>query len=72
MPIPDYGALPLAKTFLAVRGLSLVAMIGIVGMTANFVSEIVAAGISPPKEIVGTLTIVSLSTSISDTTAVAQ
>lgn len=59
MPIPDYGALPLAKTFLMVRALSFVAMIGVVGMTANFVSEIVSTGISPPQEIVGTLSIVS-------------
>lgn len=59
MPIPDYGALPLAKTFLMVRGLSLVSMVGIVGMTANFVSEIVSTGVSPPREIVGTLSVVS-------------
>lgn len=59
MPIPDYGALPLAKTFLIVRGLSLVAMVGIVGMTANFVSEIVSTNVSPPQEIIGTLSIVS-------------
>lgn len=59
MPIPDYGALPLAKTFLVVRGLSLIAMVGIVGMTANFVSEIVSTNVSPPQEIIGTLSIVS-------------
>lgn len=58
MPIPDYGALPLAKSFLYVRGLSLVAMVGIVGLTANFVSEIVSTSVSPPKEIVATLSIV--------------
>jgi len=60
MPIPDYGALPLAKTFLMVRGLSLVSMVGIVGMTANFVSEIVSTGVSPPREIVGTLSVTSI------------
>ena len=59
MPIPDYGALPLAKTFLVVRGLSLVAMVSIVGMTANFVSEIVSTNVSPPQEIIGTLSVVS-------------
>lgn len=58
MPVPEYGALPLAKTFLYVRGLSLIAMVGIVGMTANFVSEIVSTGVSPPEEIVGTLSVV--------------
>ncbi|EMC99518.1 hypothetical protein BAUCODRAFT_339516 [Baudoinia panamericana UAMH 10762] len=60
MPIPDYGAAPLAKTFLLARGLSLVAMICIVGLTANFVSEIVSSNVDPPREIVGTLTTTSL------------
>jgi len=58
MPIPDYGAAPLAKTFMLVRGLSLLAMVCIVGLTANFVSEIISTNVDPPKEIVGTLTIV--------------
>jgi len=58
MPIPSYGALPLSETFLCVRGLSLIAMIGIVGLTANFVAVINGSGIEPPKEIVGTLSIV--------------
>ncbi|KXT09172.1 hypothetical protein AC579_8399 [Pseudocercospora musae] len=57
MPIPDYGAAPLAKTFVLVRGLSLVSMIAIVGMTANFVAQIVSTRVEPPREIVGTLTI---------------
>ncbi|KAL1305683.1 hypothetical protein AAFC00_007276 [Neodothiora populina] len=60
MPIPDYGALPLAKTFLYVRGLALVSMVAIVGITANFVAEIVSTNVSPPKEIVGTLSITSI------------
>lgn len=59
MPLPDYGAAPLAKTFMLARGLSLTAMICIVGLTANFVSEIVSSNVDPPREIVGTLTIVS-------------
>jgi hypothetical protein len=58
MHIPTYGALPLSETFLCVRGLSLIAMVGIVGITANFVVEINASGLEPPKEIVGTLSIV--------------
>lgn len=33
-------------------------MIGIVGLTANFVAVINGSGIEPPKEIVGTLSIV--------------
>ena len=50
---------PLAKTFLISRGLSIVAMISIVGMTAHFVSQLVDSNIDPPREIVGTLTVVS-------------
>ncbi|KAJ9621902.1 hypothetical protein H2203_006782 [Taxawa tesnikishii (nom. ined.)] len=57
MPVPSYGAEPLSKTFLIVRALSAVAMIGIIGMTANFVSEIVSSGVEAPKEIVGTLSV---------------
>ncbi|KAF2723551.1 hypothetical protein K431DRAFT_282991 [Polychaeton citri CBS 116435] len=60
MPVPTYGAAPLAKTFVMARGLSLVAMVAIVGMTANFVAEIVSTNVEPPREIVGTLTITCL------------
>lgn len=59
MTVPSYGALPLAKFFLLVRGLTIVAMAGIVGMTANFVSEIVAMDLEPPREVVGALSVVS-------------
>lgn len=59
MPIPDYGAAPLAKTFMLTRILALIAMAAIVGLTANFVSEIVSSNISPPREIEATLVIVS-------------
>ncbi|EME46174.1 hypothetical protein DOTSEDRAFT_51725 [Dothistroma septosporum NZE10] len=62
MPIPSYGAAPLAKTFVLVRGLSLICMIAILGMTANFVSEIVASNVEPPREVVGTLTITCMAT----------
>ena len=58
MPVPSYGAAPLAKTFMLVRGLSLIAMVAIVGMTANFVAEIVSTNVEPPREVVATLTIV--------------
>jgi hypothetical protein len=58
MPLPTYGAAPLSKTFALVRILQVISMIIIVGISANFVSEIVAAGIPAPKEVVGTLTIV--------------
>ena len=59
MPIPDYGAAPLAKTFMLTRGLALLAMVCIVGLTANFVSEIVSTNIDPLREVIATLTIVS-------------
>lgn len=59
MAIPDYGAAPLAKTFMLMRALSLLAMVCVVGLTANFVSEIVSTNVDPPREIVGTLVIVS-------------
>lgn len=58
MPIPAYGAAPLSKTFFVVRVMQVIAMITIVGMTANFVSQIVTSGIEAPKEIVGTLSVV--------------
>lgn len=60
MPLPSYGAAPLSKTFALVRVLQVIAMIAIVGMTANFISQIVSSNIEPPKEFVGTLSIVSL------------
>nr|POE68815.1 hypothetical protein CFP56_66829 [Quercus suber] len=59
MPVPDYGAAPLAKTFVLVRALSVIAMIAIVGMTANFVAEIVGTNVDPPRDLVATLAIVS-------------
>ncbi|KAK5014825.1 hypothetical protein LTR16_002920 [Cryomyces antarcticus] len=60
MQIPSYGAAPLSATFLIVRILELISMVAIVGMTANFVAEIVSTGTEPPKEIVGTLSITSI------------
>ncbi|TKA56566.1 hypothetical protein B0A49_11992 [Cryomyces minteri] len=60
MQIPSYGAAPLSATFLIVRILELISMVAIVGMTANFVAEIVSTGTEPPKEIVGTLSMTSI------------
>lgn len=62
MPIPTYGAAPLSQTFLLVRIMQVISMITIVGMTANFVSEIVSTGIEPPKEFVGTLSVTCIAT----------
>jgi len=64
MPVPDYGALPLAKFFLLCRMLSLIAMASIVGITADFVSEIVSTNLAPPREVVAALTIVRSSSHV--------
>ena len=58
MPVPSYGAQPLAKLFILVRILQVISMIVIIGLTANFISMIVSSGIEPPKEFVGTLSVV--------------
>lgn len=63
MPVPSYGAMPLSKTFLLVRIMQVLAMIIIIGITSNFVSLIVSTGVEPPKEFVGTLSVVSISSS---------
>ena len=60
MPVPSYGAMPLSKTFLLVRILQVVSMVVIVAITANFIGNIVNLGVEPPKEFVGTISIVSL------------
>ena len=51
----------LASTFKITRALQVVSMVGIIGMTANFVSEMVSANATPPRVLVGTLSVVSLS-----------
>ncbi|KAI9791283.1 MAG: hypothetical protein M1816_004064 [Peltula sp. TS41687] len=59
MPGPDYGAL--GTSFTIVRGLQAVALIAIIGMTANFISEMVQTNSSPPSVLVGTLTVTCIS-----------
>ena len=54
---PDYGAL--GATFKITRVLQAVSMIAVIGMTANFISEMVSANATPPKVLIGTLTVVS-------------
>lgn len=58
MPVPSYGAMPLSKTFLLVRILQVISMVVIVGITSNFIGNIVNLGVEPPKEFVGTISIV--------------
>lgn len=55
---PDYGVL--GATFKICRVLQAVSLIAAIGMTANFVAEIVSAKTSPPAVLVGTLSVVSL------------
>jgi len=54
---PNFGALGMA--FTVVRGMQAVSLIAIIGMTANFISEMVAVDQAPPQVIVGTLSVVS-------------
>ena len=53
---PDHGAL--GATFKITRVLQAVSMIAVIGMTANFISEMVSANASPPKVLIGTLAVV--------------
>lgn len=52
--------MPLSKTFLLVRIMQGLAMLIIIAITSNFISNIVNIGVEPPKEFVGTISIVRL------------
>ncbi|KAK8065998.1 hypothetical protein PG997_012745 [Apiospora hydei] len=52
---PQLGAL--GVTFTAFRGLQLVSLVAVVGLTANFISEIVSARRDAPDVLVGTLVV---------------
>lgn len=56
---PDYGVL--GATFKICRVLQAVSLIAAIGMTANFVAEIVSAKTSPPAVLVGTLSVTCVS-----------
>jgi len=58
MPIPSYGAPPLSATFLVVRVMQVISLIVILGLTANFINEMVMANLVPDKETVGTISVV--------------
>ena len=64
MAIPSYGAAPLSATFLIVRVLQFISMIVILGLTGNFVNEMVMENHNPSREIVGTLSIVCFSVTL--------
>jgi len=51
----NFGAL--GSTFTVVRTLEAVSLITIIGMTANFISEMVAVKQSPPSVLIGTLSV---------------
>jgi hypothetical protein len=53
---PDHGVL--GATFKVTRGLQAVSMLAVIGITANFISQMVSAGTRPPPVLVGTLSIV--------------
>ena len=57
MQTPQYGALgaalQLARVFQACS------LIAIIGMTANFISDIVSNNLTPPDVLIGTITVVS-------------
>ncbi|KAF2093828.1 hypothetical protein NA57DRAFT_27015, partial [Rhizodiscina lignyota] len=62
MQIPSYGAAPLSATFLMVRVMQVISMIVIIGITGNFINDIVMNMQEPPKEIVGALSVASIAT----------
>jgi hypothetical protein len=62
MPVPSYNAMPISKLFLLVRILQSIAMIIIIGITSSFIGNIVSMGIEPPKEFVGTISVVCIAT----------
>lgn len=57
MPVPNLGVL--GMTYTVMRGMQIVSLISIIGMTANFISEMVNADTVPPKILIATLSIVS-------------
>ncbi|KKY18041.1 hypothetical protein UCRPC4_g05244 [Phaeomoniella chlamydospora] len=52
---PNYGAL--GTTFKIARILQIISLITVIGMTANFVSEIVSDNDHPPSVLIGTLSV---------------
>ncbi|KAI9841776.1 MAG: hypothetical protein M1838_003421 [Thelocarpon superellum] len=55
MVAQQHGAL--GATFSIVRALQAVSLIAIIGMTANFISEMVSANTTPPNVLIGTLSV---------------
>jgi len=55
MPGPQFGAL--GASFTVVRAMQAICLISIIGMTANFIAELVASNQSPPHVLIGTLSV---------------
>lgn len=58
---PNHGAL--GSTFKLVRILQALSLLGIIGMAANFISQIIQHNNAPSEVLVGTLSVVSPSKS---------
>ncbi|KAI1327083.1 hypothetical protein F5Y16DRAFT_202517 [Xylariaceae sp. FL0255] len=57
---PQLGAL--GVTFTALRGAQFVSLVGIIGLTANFISQFASSNRDVPEVLVGTVTVASIST----------
>lgn len=58
--MPRLGAL--GHTFTAMRAMQFVSLIAIIGMTADFISEMVSANAKPPAVLIGTLVVACVAT----------
>jgi hypothetical protein len=59
MPVQRSGALE--NTFAVCRGMQIISLIAVLGMSANFIAEMVNTSQSPPHVLIGTLTVVRTS-----------
>lgn len=57
MPAPQYGAL--GASYTVARGLQGISLISIIGMTANFIAQMVSSKTNPPNVLIGTISVVS-------------
>ncbi|KAJ4199284.1 hypothetical protein NW767_008485 [Fusarium falciforme] len=59
-PMPALGAL--GHTWTAMRAMEFISFITIIGLTSNFISEMVAADYAAPSALIGTLVVACIST----------
>jgi hypothetical protein len=59
-PPPGLGAL--GMTFTVMRVMQLISLITIVGISGNFVAEVVGADLNPPGALIGTLVVATMAT----------